>query len=265
VKWWIRVSVVIGCFIGCFVNMPEIKVASGDVVSKKIRYVALGDSIAYGYGLSDREEQSYVGLIRQYLEQNYDYVFCDNLGTNGLRSEELLDALTSKRNIMYKKYRATLEDADIVSISIGSNDLLHLVELDGDIQKYKEHGDEMFCEACQGFDENFPRIIEEIRKISPSAMILVGNVYNPCQGLQQYEGLYSLAEHYIEMLNKTFTKYRDFTLVDIKGAFDCSEEDLVNMAFKGKEVDPHPSEEGHKVIGSLMIKAIEQQEVGGQK
>ena len=259
-KWWIRFSVVIGCFIGCFVNMPEIKVASGDMVDKSVRYVALGDSIAYGYGLSDREENSYVGLVRQHLEKNYDYVFCANLGTNGLRSDELLDILTNKRNIMYKKYRATLEHADIVSLSIGSNDLLHLVELGTDMQKYVEHGDTIFCKACEGFDKNFPQIIKEIHQIAPEATIYAGNIYNPCQGLRQYKDLYYLTERYISMINETFTRYPGFVLVDIKSAFDGSHEDLVNMAFKGKEVDPHPSKRGHETISNLMIQAIEKEE-----
>ena len=107
--------------------MPVYKVSSGDKVSESVRYVALGDSIAYGYGLSDRESDSYVGQVGKYLEKKYDYVFEENFGTNGLRSDQLLDILTNPENEQYNKYRATLQHADIVTLSIGSNDLLHLV------------------------------------------------------------------------------------------------------------------------------------------
>ena len=55
--------------------MPVKFAGSGDNVSSTIRYVALGDSIAYGYGLSDRESDSYVGQVGKYLEKKYDYVF----------------------------------------------------------------------------------------------------------------------------------------------------------------------------------------------
>ena len=104
--------------------MPVLKVSSGDNVSSSIRYVALGDSIAHGYGLGNPEKDSYVGQVKQYLEENYDYVFAENFGTNGMRSDELLDILTNPENDMYNKYHATLQHADIVTISIGSNDLM---------------------------------------------------------------------------------------------------------------------------------------------
>ena len=87
--------------------MPVIQVSSGDNVTTTIRYVALGDSIAYGYGLENREEDCYVGKICQYLESQYDSVLLTNFGENGMRSDELLDVLTNPKNEMYKKYRAT--------------------------------------------------------------------------------------------------------------------------------------------------------------
>lgn len=255
-KWLIRMGVVLLSIAGGMWAMPVIKVSSGDNVSDSVRYVALGDSIAYGYGLSNPKKDSYVGQVKQYLEKKYDYVFAANFGTNGLRSDELLDILTNPENENYKKYRATLRYADIVTISIGSNDLMHLIRLDMDMQEYIEQGDAVFCEACQRFDENFPRIIAAIREISPKAKICADNVYNPCHGLKEYRDLYAQAEHYINLLNQTFTKGKGYTLVDIKSEFDASEEKLVNMALNGGEIDPHPSKAGHILIGKMVIKAI---------
>ena len=83
--------------------MPVKFAGSGDNVSSTIRYVALGDSIAYGYGLQDKDEESYVGLVRQYFEERYDYVVTTNFGKNGMRSGELLDILTNPENENYKK------------------------------------------------------------------------------------------------------------------------------------------------------------------
>lgn len=236
--------------------MPVIKVSSGDAVANSVRYVALGDSIAFGYGLTDPERDSYVGQVQQYLEQNYDSVFAANLGTNGQESGELLDILTNPKNEKYKKYQATLKYADVVTISIGSNDLLHLVRLDRDVKEYIEQGDAMFSDACQEFQSNFPKIIKAIHQISPSARIYANNIYNPCHSLKQYESLYDLAERYIDMLNKTFTEEKGFILVNIKEEFDRSDEDLLNVTLNGREIDPHPSKVGHKKIGDIVIQAI---------
>ncbi len=48
----------------------------------------------------------------------------------GCKAGELLDILTNPERKEYKKYRATIKHADFVTISIGSNDLLHLFQLD---------------------------------------------------------------------------------------------------------------------------------------
>lgn len=255
-KWLVRLGVILLSIIGGMWAMPVLKVSSGDNVSSSIRYVALGDSIAHGYGLGNPEKDSYVGQVKQYLEENYDYVFAENFGTNGMRSDELLDILTNPENDMYNKYHATLQHADIVTISIGSNDLMHLIKLDMDMKEYIEKGDAIFRGACRRFDENFPRIIAAIREIVPDAKICADNVYNPCNGLKEFKDLHALAERYINLLNRTFTENNGYTLVDIKSEFDKSEDKLVNMALKGKEIDPHPNKKGHALIGKIVIKAI---------
>lgn len=79
-KWIIRIGVIMFAVFCGIKAVPEEKASSGDITSTSIRYVALGDSIAYGYGLSDRKEQSYVELIRKNLETKYDSVFVTNFG-----------------------------------------------------------------------------------------------------------------------------------------------------------------------------------------
>ena len=255
-KWWIRAGVLLlGMIIG-ICKMPVINVSSGDRISKSVRYVALGDSIAKGYGLSDPETDSYVGLVGEYLEASYDYVFKANLGTNGLQSSQLLDILTNPDNKKYKKYHATLEDADIVTLSIGSNDLLHLVSLNWNVQDYVKNGDQKFRKACQEFSDNFPKIIKEIHRIAPAAEIYANNIYNPCGSLSGFGKVYDLTERYIDLLNETFSDPQDYTLVDIKEEFDQSEESLLNMSLSGKEPDPHPNKDGHAKIGSKVIQAM---------
>ena len=134
-KWFMRVSVVVLCIASAWVNMPVVKVASGDVGTRNCRYVALGDSICRGYGLDDSSKQCYASLINQWLSQRYDYVFHDNLGEDGLESRELLSYLTDPSRKEYNKYTKTLNDADLVTVSIGSNDLMHLLNISGNIPR----------------------------------------------------------------------------------------------------------------------------------
>ncbi len=256
-KWMVRTGVVLFALYCGFKAVPEERASSGDTTSTTVRYVALGDSIAYGYGLENREEQSYVSLIRKHLEKQYDYTIVSNFGTNGMRSGELLDILTNPDNKNYQKYRRTLYYADVVTLSIGSNDLLHLVRLDLNMEELIQNGQEMFEEACQGFKKNFPRIIEEIHRINPKVKIYADNIYNPAKGLTAFGSVYDVAEHYISLMNKCFYDSGEYQLVDIKSGFDRAGKSLINVSWKGREIDPHPSVEGHQKIAEMVIKAME--------
>lgn len=262
-RWMVRICVMLFALYCGFKATPEETVGSGDRTSSTVRYVALGDSIAYGYGLQNREEQSYVGLVRKYLEKEYDYVISSNFGTNGMRSGQLLDILTNPENENYSKYHATLQYADVVTVSIGSNDLLHLVKLDLNMKSLIENGGKLFQKACQEFQENFPRIIKEIRKINPQAEIYADNIYNPTKGLSAYGSIYDVAEHYISLMNQCFFDSKEYRVVDIKAGFDKEKKSMINVSWKGNEIDPHPSAEGHERIAELVIKEMEQNRSGG--
>jgi lysophospholipase L1-like esterase len=238
--------------------MPVLYVNSGDTCSATIRYVALGDSIAYGYGLDSREKDSYVGQVCAYLEEQYDSVILKNFACNGQQSKELLDMLTNPENENYRTSRATLQYADIVTISIGSNDLLHLLRLDltTDIDELIQNSEPQLKEACENFAGIFPQIIKEILSINPDAKIYANNVYNPAKGLSDYARFYDIAEYYINYLNAAFYESDEYELIDVKKAFDSQKKSMVNMAFSGRQIDPHPSKAGHKLIGKMVIKAM---------
>ena len=218
-KWIIRIGVIMFAVFCGIKAVPEEKASSGDITSTSIRYVALGDSIAYGYGLSDRKEQSYVELIRKNLETKYDSVF--------------------------------------VTISIGSNDLLHLIQLDLNMEEMIKRDAHKFDEACVQFAKTFPKIIREIRAVNPDVKIYADNIYNPAKGIDAFSQVYSVADAYINRMNRGFYPSDEYVLVDIKKCFDGEKESMVNLSFKGREIDPHPSEKGHKKIAQMVIKAME--------
>ena len=218
-KWIIRIGVIMFAVFCGIKAVPEEKASSGDITSTSIRYVALGDSIAYGYGLSDRKEQSYVELIRKNLETKYDSVF--------------------------------------VTISIGSNDLLHLIQLDLNMEEMIKRDAHKFDEACVQFAKTFPKIIREIRAVNPDVKIYADNIYNPAKGIDAFSQVYSVADVYINRMNRGFYPSDEYVLVDIKKCFDGEKESMVNLSFKGREIDPHPSEKGHKKIAQMVIKAME--------
>lgn len=253
---------------------PSVLVGTGDYEHKIVNYVALGDSIASGYGLDDVRSESYVGRIAGVLEERYGAVHLVNFGRNGLRSEQLLDVLVNEKNEQYGEYRTELQKADLVTLSIGSNDLLQYLSLDTDFEEFKKRGDQVFTEACERFAQNIPRIIDAIHKQAPGAQLFVNNIYNPCNDssfaiAEKYiDNLDMMAETYIQKMNEGFaseevrsvfssgTGNDRYTLVDVKKAFEKTDEKLINMVFSWRNADPHPNKEGHRVIADEIISKI---------
>lgn len=186
--------------------MPGTEIESGDYEHKIIHYVALGDSIAKGYGLEDVDRESYVGRIAQALEGQYGAVRLTNFGKNGLRSEQLLEILTDEDHEQHKKYMEEIERADLITLSIGSNDLLQYLSVDMDLEEFEEQGDEIFTKACERFWQNIPQIIDVIHSHAPQAQLFVNNIYNPCNDVSfdLSAQLDAMAEKYIVKMNEGF-------------------------------------------------------------
>lgn len=260
---------------------------SGDYEHKIVNYVALGDSIAKGYGLKDAGTESYVGRIAQALEGQYSAVRMINLGENGLRSDELLKILTDPTNKQHDTYMTAIKNADIITLSIGSNDLLQYVSRETDLDEFKKNGDRLFTQACEQFEKNIPVIIDAISDNAPQAQLFVNNIYNPCHDISFHisekiiKNLDEMAEKYIVQINKGFEtekiqsvfnqknkgKKKEYFLVDVKGAFENSGEKLINMVITWGDIDPHPNKEGHRVIAELIIPKISlnKEGIGGYK
>ena len=113
-------------------------------------YLALGDSVTSGYGLAEGE-RAFPDLVAQ--ELGVDYV---NAGQPGLTSAELL------AQVQDPEMADALSDADIITITIGGNDLMNALYayladvINNDPQLSAELGGAMTPEFVQSrlFDEN---------------------------------------------------------------------------------------------------------------
>jgi len=82
-------------------------------------FVALGDSVAYGYGLTSQEE-SYSALFYNMLEIEENIDNYTNLAVNGFTTTMLLEYLNNIDKNELKK----IKNAQIVTLNIGGNNVL---------------------------------------------------------------------------------------------------------------------------------------------
>ncbi len=183
--------------------------------------VVIGDSIAKGVGSSNTKTKNFGALIGEKVDGKVT-----NLGITGLDSGQLIEKLKTE------KFQEALKDADVVFVSIGSNDLLKpFLKIVADSAGATGEGKELYKnlqkqfvkmskndplaagdalanavkeikvnsklqQGVEQFPENFQTIISQLKEMNPDAIIYVNNIYNPYYGVAYvYEGLTLLNIH----------------------------------------------------------------------
>lgn len=265
--------------------VPTVSETSAEEEKETIVYVSLGDSIARGYGLSNVAEERFSTIASQYWEdfsvETYNY------GVDGQTSSELLAMLQDG-------YADKLAEADVVSVSIGANNILQYAwQFLYDYYMYlysdpPQFTDEQIAErfreftagadeGCLILDEDMPMLLETIRKINPDCQILFLTVYNPYEAVNtemHISGLpvqlAALSDTYVTKLNDYIREWtasdENAAIVDVYSAFAGRGRELL-YAYSAEDqdpadidmdhMDPHPNAKGHKVIGALVGKAYQ--------
>ena len=80
-------------------------------------YLALGDSITEGYALRQETDCFAYQLKEKYQVKNYE-----NLAKTGMTTKEFSEIIKTE------KYKNAIKNADLITISMGSNELLDIVQ-----------------------------------------------------------------------------------------------------------------------------------------
>jgi lysophospholipase L1-like esterase len=145
------------------------------------RIVALGDSLTKGVG--DRTGKGYVGFLKDKLEANGQTVQVQNLGISGLESTELAGSLQSGG------FEQSIQTADLITISIGGNDITHSIGGVGQILSSGNISEAEIRAAQETYTKNLQAILQTVRGQNPNAPILVLGLYNPFEGVFEDQSL----------------------------------------------------------------------------
>lgn len=193
-------------------------------------FIALGDSITAGYGVNGR---SFAVLYYTYLHSVNPNLRFINFGLNGLTTEGLTQILSANGDL-----RNLLTQAELITVTIGSNDLLHAAGafLRGIAPNVSV--------TLSYIDRNLDLTGSKIRSLNSKAIIKIGTIYNPLlAGLFfQYAGS---AQSIINQANKIIVHYAKrygFKVIPIDKAFRGREQ----LVIGPDQIHPNPL--GHKLI-----------------
>ncbi len=203
--------------------------------SEKPFYLVLGDSIAYGSGISNSREACYGKIVAD--TNGYDYA---NHAIPGHTTNNLINRLKEETVIN------DLKKADIISISIGGNDFLmsNLIGLMFDSIVKGDYTE--FDRIADGFYSNFCEIVRIINSYNPDAIILMQTIYNPQTG---YIG--EAYQQGADRLNAAMRRYEaenpgEIVIIDVATALG---DDALNFA----DDEIHPSAQGNEIIAEVIL------------
>jgi len=130
--------------------------------------VAIGDSLTQGVG-DETEQGGYVGILDELLNQEESTISFTNLGRRGNRSDQLLERLEEEEEVEIE-----LQNADLIFITIGANDLMKVVR-----ENFMDLKLQDFVEERTNYAKRLQRIFNEVRMINPDAHIYLIGFYNP--------------------------------------------------------------------------------------
>lgn len=216
----------------------------GYAENEKPFYLVLGDSIAYGSGISNSREACYGKIVSD--TNGYNYA---NHAVPGHTTTNLINRLKDETVI------ADLEKADIISISIGGNDFLmsNLIDLMFDSIVLGDHSE--FDRIADGFYANFCEIIDIINSHNEDAVILMQTLYNPQSGY-----LRAPYQEGADRINAAIERYDaenpgEIVIVDVASALG---DDMANYA----DDEIHPSAQGNEIIANVILDKLDELELG---
>lgn len=201
---------------------------------KKIYYLSLGDSLA----TYQKQTKGYPYYVSKYLkEKNILEKHISKFSQNGQRTTDLINNINQNKKITQNKNQITIQNAlikaDLITISIGANDILSKI-------KNKNLPYDYIDELTIDLD----KLLKLIRKYCKEKIILVG-YYDPYNTTQSKQAINYLNKKYKQTAKKYNIKYLEINTIFQE-----------NPEFIPSKTNIHPSKAGYKAIAGEIISNI---------
>ena len=248
-----------------------------NVKSPEIRYVSLGDSIATGTTTPVTAD------TLPYSDQFETYLRDSSPGVNVIRSE--FEADGDRTNELYDKlglgdFSSTavtdqnlinaVENADVITLSIGGNNLMQACKTGNWLQPYDFFNPDIDI-ANQGYADfmnQYDDIVAKIYELNSDAVVIVMTQYNPYNTTDQ--DMHNLVDGYFigstasndgmnDLINGLADTYH-YSIADVYTEFDRYNTNMgaVTLLYPDSLTrNPHPNQYGQNLIEGLHVEQYE--------
>lgn len=211
--------------------------------AKQLRYLALGDSLTDGVG-DEYSQDGYVGRLADSLLawDSISEVEVDNRGKRGRRSDQLLKLLKKGH------YDEELQDAQLITMTMGGNDVMKIVKKD--MFNLKR---DAFDKELLAYEKRYRDIIDGIRKRNPTVPLILIGFYNPLSIVtNEVNEFDSIITEWNQVIERIASKDSNACYISVEDLFDSNEELVYHTDFF------HPNAKGYDKMTERIISEMEQ-------
>jgi len=205
--------------------------------------LALGDSLTDGVG-DEYSQDGYVGRLADSLLTwpSISEVDVDNRGKRGRRSDQLLK-LVKKGH-----YDEELQQAQLISLTMGGNDVMKVVRQD--LFNLKR---DAFDKELLTYKKRYSKIIAGIRAKNPTVPILLIGFYNPFSIVTNEANEFdTIITEWNNVIEEVASEDSNACYVSVEDLFDSNEELVYHTDFF------HPNAKGYDKMTERILAAMEQ-------
>ena len=221
-------------------------------INNKIYYIALGDSLAYGQNAYNKNSFGYPDYIADALRDKLQF-YTKDFSVNNYRTTDLINDINSNKKIKIDNKTLTIKhalvEADIVTLSIGTNELFYKLGLnDFDNIYYNENDLKIYVDEVITDIESLIIIIKKYCKED----IIITSFYNP---------LFHMKKSYAKSIDPIF-KYANIRLKEISKKHNIYYVDINNILINNSDLLPnpvniYPSDKGYNIISKQIIEILD--------
>lgn len=206
-----------------------------------INYTVLGDNFALGKNAYGQIDYGYSDYIKDYLTENskinkYIKSFARNDSSiNNLYQDIIINKNIKINNESYN-LKQTLRESNILTLSVGLNDLIYQISISENITSSEIE------RILNKIEDDFNKLINEIKKYYMNDIYVIGyyNIYPDNKIYQQA----------IKKLNDIYKSNKNVIYIDIYDLFND------NLIYFPQITNYYPSREGYEAISLEIIRKM---------
>ncbi|HEM3725765.1 TPA: SGNH/GDSL hydrolase family protein [Streptococcus suis] len=222
----------------------------------EFHYLALGDSLTEGVG-DTTDQGGFVPLLAQSLTNEYGYeVAYQNFGISGNTSNQILKRMKEDKDL-----KLALKQADLLTVTVGGNDLRKVI-----VKNLTNLKVSTFDKPAKEYGKRLESIIKTARQQNVDLPIYILGIYNPLYlSFPELTEMQTVVDKWNQTTQHITEKYKDVYFVDINellykglegelGISQSNPSTTNNLLYE--EDHFHPNNTGYEIMKKALLEKM---------